>query len=151
MAATLDPTLRRDFDLPEEDEEYLEALGLPWETAVLTEGGSRALWLFIHDFPLPTGYSPKHEQGSVALERATAGVRVTGYPGGALDMVYFHPPLRRTDGRDIPNLGDLTLDGRLFQQWSRHYTPTNPFRVGIDNIGTHLGLVEEWLSREFRR
>lgn len=150
MAAAM-PTLRREFDLPEEDEEYLEARGLPWETAVVIEGSARALWLFVHDFPIPPGYSPKHEPGSTPPATALAGVRVTGYPGGALDMVYFHPPLRRTDGRAISNLGELTLDGKQFQQWSRHYTQANPFRVGVDSIGTHLSLVEEWLLREFRR
>jgi hypothetical protein len=151
MAATAQPALRREFDLPEEDEEYLEARGLPWETAVIMEGGTRSLWLFIHDFPLPPGYSSKQDPGSTPLNTAIAGIRVTGYPGGALDMVYFHPPLRRTDGRPIPNLGDLMLDGKAFQQWSRHYTAANRFRIGIDNIGTHLSLVEEWLYREFRR
>jgi len=44
--------LRRDFDLPEEDREHLDARGLPWET--VSEGNNQ--WLLIHDFPIPEGY-----------------------------------------------------------------------------------------------
>ena len=143
--------LRREFDLPAEDEEYLDGRGVEWETAVVMEGGSRALWLFVYEFPLPPGYCAVADEARTNLTTATLGVRVTGYPAGALDMAYFYPPLRRTDGRAIPNLGDIALDGKVFQQWSRHYTPANPFRVGIDSIGTHLSLVEEWLRREFGR
>jgi hypothetical protein len=142
------PRVRRDFDLPEEDEQDLEARELEWETVVLTEGGAQSHWLFIRNFPLPPGYSSSYAS---AIGAAIIGIRVSGYPGAALDMVYIHPALRRTDGRAIPNVGDITLDGKPFQQWSRHYTPANPFRVGIDGLTTHLRLVEEWLLREFRR
>lgn len=142
---------RRQFDLPEEDIESLNQRGLRWETVLLLESGQQALWVFIHEFPLPRGYAGRSTTGVVPCERATVGIRVTGYPGGALDMAYFCPPLSRADGRPINNLGDMELDGRTFQQWSRHYTPANPFRVGIDTIGTHLSLVEEWLERELSR
>ncbi len=148
------PTLRRQFDLPEEDVEALDVRGLRWETVLLTEVGqeAQAFWVFIHEFPLPKGYAGLSPTGTpVPLDKATVGIRVTGYPGGALDMAYFCPPLSRADGCTINNLGDMPLGGQTFQQWSRHYTPANPFRVGIDTIGTHLNLVEEWLLRELSR
>jgi hypothetical protein len=151
MGAAAQPTLRREFDLPEEDEDYLNARGLPWETAAVTEQGARGLWLFVHEFPLPAGYARADDPNSSPIAIATLGIRLTGYPGGALDMAYFQPPLKRVDSRPIPNLGVLLIDEKSFQQWSRHYTQSNPFRVGVDSISTHILLVEEWLQREFRR
>ena len=146
METLTNAPLRREFDLPEEDEEFLQALALPWETAVVVEGSSRALWLFIHDYAIPAGYSAS---GSTSpLQTVTLGIRVTGYPSTALDMVYVHPPLRRSNGQAIAAVGDLVLDGRTFQQWSRHYSSTNQFRIGFDNIGTHLSLADEWLRKE---
>lgn len=146
METAIKAPLRREFDLPEEDEEFLQALGLPWETAVIAEGSSRALWVFIHDYPLPAGYSASGSASS--LETVMLGIRVTGYPSTALDMVYVHPPIRRSSGQAIAAVGELTLDGRTFQQWSRHYSSNNQFRIGFDNIGTHLSLADEWFRKE---
>lgn len=146
-----DTVLRRQFELPAEDEEYLDAHGYTWETVVIIEGDGRALWLFLQRYPLPSGYCGMVADALQQLENTTIGIRVTGYPGGALDMAYFYPPMRRADGKTIPAVSDLTLDGKTYQQWSRHYTPVNPFRVGIDSISTHLGVVDEWLRREFHR
>jgi hypothetical protein len=132
-------TRRRQFRLPEEDTEYLDALGLPWETIV--EGNSR--WVLLHDYPLPTGYGQTH---------ATLAVQISAcYPDGELDMVYFQPHLHRSDCRQIGALSDHRLDGNTWQRWSRHRTPENPWRVGVDNLAAHLMLVEYWLAREFEK
>lgn len=130
--------LRCDFDLPEEDREYLDARGIPWET--VTE--RQIQWLLIRDFPIPEGYNHRS---------VTAAIRVTtNYPTAGLDMVYFHPSLARVNGIHIGAIqGTQNIDSRTFQQWSRHRTGANPWRAGLDNISTHLGLVEEWLLREF--
>ena len=130
--------LRRAFDLPEEDREHLDARGLPWET--VSEKDNQ--WLLIHDFPIPEGYSHRS---------VTAAIRIpANYPTAGLDMVYFHPSLAREDGIHIrATEGTVAVDGRTFQQWSRHRTAANPWRPGIDQISTHLSLVEEWLLREF--
>ena len=40
------------------------------------------------------------------------------------------------------------LDGKQYQQWSRHRTAANPWRPGLDNVGTHLIQVDSWLQRE---
>lgn len=130
--------LRKHFDLPEEDQEHLDARGLPWEA--VSEGGNQ--WLLIRNFPVPKGYN----NGSV-----TAAVRIpANYPNAGLDMVYFHPTLSRTDGIRIPATeGTVYIDNSIFQQWSRHRTVVNPWRPGVDQVSTHLSLVEEWLLREF--
>lgn len=142
---------RRQFDLPEDDAAWLDANGLRWESVVVKEGGAEALWLFLHAYPIPAGYAVTTPSGLVTVEQSLVGVRVTGYPGGDLDMVYFHPPLQRLDSKAIHSVSDLSVDGKPFQQWSRHYTSANPFRRGVDNIGTHLALMEEWLRRELAR
>lgn len=132
--------LRRDFDLPEEDEENLDARGLPWEA--VNEGAFH--WLLIHDFPVPHGYN---------VRAVTVAIQIpTNYPVAGLDMAYFSPALLREDGVPIPATdATITIQNRPFQRWSRHRTSENPWRPGIDNVATHLALVEEWLQQEFRK
>lgn len=130
--------LRRDFQLPPEDVQFLEDYGLPWET--ISDG---SLWVLIHEFRTP-GYNH---------EKATAAIRIeTGYPHAALDMVYFYPPLARQDGRPInATEGTQSIGGKSYQRWSRHRTPQNPWVVGQDNLGSHIILIEDWLAREFKK
>ena len=136
---TMSQSLRRQFDLQEEDTEYLDAKGLPWET--LNEGGT--LWLLVHEWPVPDGYN---------VPKVSVAVRLVGYPNGALDMAYFKPALSRTDGVPIRATSAVqTIDGTPWQRWSRHRTAQNPWRPGVDSIATHLALVEHWLEREFVR
>jgi hypothetical protein len=131
--------VRRQFTLPEFDHEHLESRGVAWET--LTCDGLQ--WLLIHKFPIPSGYN---------VECAMAALQIPpSYPDAQIDMVYFHPQLARVDGRAIPNLTDQPLDGKTFQRWSRHRQGETPWRVGVDDVGTHLLLVEEWLRRELRK
>ena len=65
-------------------------------------------------------------------------------------MVYFSPALALTSGRAIRQLSPLTIDGKSYQQWSRHRTPENPWRIGLDNVGTHLLQTDDWLQRELK-
>ncbi|MBN8853701.1 MAG: multiubiquitin domain-containing protein [Sphingobacteriales bacterium] len=130
-------SLKRDFSLPEEDEEYLNSLKLPWET--VQDG--QAQWVLIHSYTIPTGYNK---------ERVLLGVRITpNYPDAQLDMLYFSPALSRTDGIAIGAVSPLTITGVGFQQWSRHRTAGNPWRPGVDNLSTHVPLAEMWLKQEF--
>jgi hypothetical protein len=126
--------MRRDFDLGPEDAGALDALGLPWEA--IRSGPSR--WILIHDYPIPPGYN---------LARAQAAIRLDTYPPGIIDMVYFHPPLARTDGKTINNLSALSIDNKDFQQWSRHYG----WRPGVDTLASHIRRIRGWLSHEFRK
>ena len=130
--------MRREFQLPEEDIHFLDSYGLPWE-AVKSNG----LWVLIHNFPtLHQGYNHNHVTTAVRIE--------TGYPNAALDMVYFHPHLSRTDGKEIKaTKANQNIDGKKFQRWSRHYTPQNPYDMSQPNLGNHILTIEDWLLREF--
>lgn len=131
---------RRDFELLEEDEEFLESLGLFWETVRAADNVS---WLLVHGYKIIEGYN---------VDTATLAINlVPGYPTSQLDMVFFNPPLARDDGQSISNLSDLTIDGKTFQQWSRHRTEANPWRANVDNLSTHYPLAEAWLKKEFEK
>jgi len=131
--------VRQDFLLPEEDMEWLQSLGRPYE--LVQENGVRRVVL--HEWPVPEGYT---------ADRVSINVRIdAGYPDSQIDMAYFYPPLARRDGATIRSLADDQFDGRNWQRWSRHRTPANPWRPGIDNLSTHFVLVHEWLVREFRK
>jgi hypothetical protein len=131
--------LRREFDLLMEDQKFLKEYGLEWETIV---DGSQ--WVLLHGFPTHEGYNHP---------RVTAAIRMeTGYPQTALDMVYFFPALARKDGKPIgATQANQQLDGKSFQRWSRHRTAQNPWKPGIDGLGSHVILIEDWLAREFEK
>lgn len=124
--------MRREVVLPAADLAVLDAMGLAWETAAA--GGAN--WLFVHRWPVPPGYT---------ATEATLGVRLAAYPNGVLDMVYFSPPLARSDGKPVVGLSLTSVDGRTFQQWSRHY----PWTAGVDSLSRHLRRAGAWLRQEF--
>ena len=129
--------LAHSFALPKYDEDYLNSLGLPWET--IREGGNQ--WLVIHDWRIPQGYTV----GKVAV----ALLIPQQYADTQIDMVYFRPALSRSDGKAIGALSPTSIQGEQFQRWSRHRTSANPWHPGIDDVASHLTLVDEWLRREF--
>jgi len=134
-ASSETPSPRRDFRLPEDDEDYLNTLGLRWETVV--ERGVR--WVILHDHPLPAGYTAK---------TVTIAIRIEGgYPPGKLDMAYFLPPLARADGVAIRKTEMHNIDGGTYQRWSRHY----PWREVIDTFATHHLHIKDWLEAEPKR
>lgn len=128
--------MRKQFQLSEEDEQCLAALGLEWEAIV--ENNTK--WLVVRSFPVPEGYN--HREADAALRIAPS------YPDDQIDMVYFSPALALTNGKPIRQLTPHPLDGKQYQQWSRHRTAANPWRPGLDNICTHLLQVTNWLERE---
>lgn len=132
--------LRRDFELLPEDEQFLKDYGLPWETVA---DGSQ--WVLIHNFP------SQHEGYNHAT--VTIAIRLeTGYPNVQLDMVYVHPPLARRDGVPIGATdAKQAIGGSSYQRWSRHRTPGHPWKVGQDNLGSHILLIEDWFMREFEK
>jgi hypothetical protein len=133
------PLLRREFRLPQPDEEYLNALGLAWETVI--DGGTR--WLFIKEWKIPTGYN--YSATTLAL------LIPDNYSDSQIDMVYFRDHLARTDARPIGAIGTQQIAGLPWQRWSRHRTPQHPWRIGVDDVASHLSLVDDWLSREFAK
>lgn len=128
--------MRQQFHLPSDDEEYLNARSLSWETVI----SNRVQRVIVYDFPVPPGYDRNNVDLNLRIQ--------TGYPDTQIDMVYFHPPLARSDGRPIKAVSTEQFDGKQWQQWSRHRSAANPWRPGIDCIATHLSLVEEWLKKE---
>lgn len=133
------PCLHQDFRLPESDEAYLNGLGLLWEARV--DGANR--WLIINDWVVPGGYN--YDKVSLAL------LIPANYSDSQIDMVYFRENLARRDGKPIGALSSQVICDATWQRWSRHRTVTNPWRAGIDDIASHLGLVDEWLRREFEK
>lgn len=130
---------RLDFKLLPADLAFLNSLGLRWE-AVL-EG--RVMCVVIYDWPLPQGYN---------VDAADVHVRMTeGYPDAQIDMAYFAPALARRDGRGINGLSSLQFDGRQWQQWSRHRTANSPWRIGEDDLSTHMQYVYAWLEAELQK
>lgn len=131
--------LRRDFDLSDEDRQFLETYGLPWET--ILDGSP---WVLIHEMATPDGYNERQVTAAIRME--------TGYPHAELNMVYFLPPITRVDGKPIGCTEvRQTIDGKDFQRWSRHRTPQNPWNPEEDCLETHVCLIEDWLEREFEK
>jgi hypothetical protein len=124
------------FEMPEEDTQCLDAMGLEWETII--EGNVR--WLIFPTYPIPDAYN---------VSSASAAIRIkSSYPDEDIDMVYFSPPLSLKSGKFIRQLSLTTIDGKTYQQWSRHRTSANPWRQGLDNACTHMLQVDDWLARE---
>ncbi len=130
---------RRHFDLPQEDLDWLDNSAGRFE--LVAEGG--VLRVVIYGFPVPPGYRQRQVDVNVRIE--------PGYPDTQIDMVYVYPALERTDGRTISATCLDPFDGKEWQRWSRHRTPANPWRPGVDNLATHFGLVEHWFLRELTR
>jgi hypothetical protein len=129
------PEPRRQFTLTVEDEAALNRMGYPWET--LKEGDAQ--WLLIHKRPVVSGYT---------LDRACVALNIhPGYPDVQIDMAYFHPDLTPVKPRTINNLSAHQIDGKQWQRWSRHRTPANPWRPGIDDVESHLEQVDHWLRK----
>lgn len=133
------PQLRRQFAPMANDRQYLDSTGLRWET--LEDSQVKAL--VFYDWPLPLGYN---------VPIANVHVRISaGYPDAQIDMAYFTPSLSRADGKNIGALSELSFDGQQWQQWSRHRTPISVWRPGVDDLSTHMALVDDWLTAELRK
>jgi len=129
--------MKMDFQLPEEDVNFLDGLGLTWET--VNDKGMQ--WVTIHGYPVAPGYIHQKVSVSIKIE--------TGYPRSPLDMAYFFPALQRLDGNTINAICGQLIDGVQYQRWSRHRTPQNPWREGVDDLSTHMTLVSFWFEQEF--
>jgi hypothetical protein len=129
---------RRQFSLPADDVAWLDAQGFHYE--LVLEGVPRVV---VYNFALPPGYT---------TDRVDVNVRIEpGYPDAQIDMAYFYPALARKNGRPIGATSPDGFDGKVWQRWSRHRTPKNPWRPGVDNLSTHFALIEHWLTRELAK
>jgi E2/UBC family protein E/multiubiquitin len=129
---------RRQFEMSETDEMFLDSLGLRWEALLI--GAER--WIVVYDFPIPDGYNVRKADLAVFI--------APGYPNAQLDMAYFEPHLSRP-GRNINGLSLRAIGERNFQQWSRHRTGTSAWRPGEDDLGTQVLYIENFLQAELKR
>ena len=118
-----------------EDVEYLDGnYRNDWE--IIPEGPGKNV-LVIKHFPIPEKYRNEKE--------ATLMILIpSGYPGSALDMFYFYPPLKRVDGIQIHGLAQESHVETLWQRWSRHYR----WEPGKDSIVSHVEYVKRQLLSE---
>lgn len=130
---------QRQFRLPSADEQFLDENFGRWET--ISESGSQ--WIMVRDFELPQGFTAATSDMAIQLS--------AGYPDAALDMAYFYPPLQRSDAKGIPQVISQSIEGKMWQRWSRHRTGANPWIPGEDNIATHVAYVRSFLDDEFRK
>jgi len=134
---------RRTFAMLEEDLNYLEGLGLVWETVVepaASPGAVARRWLLIKGYPLPAGYTARFTD--LALEIPPT------YPQAQIYGFYANPAPALVNGRTIPNTQLTgTISGIPFIGWSR-YRAGQPWNPDVDNVVTQLALVEASLAKE---
>lgn len=127
----------RAFDLLDADEEYLDRLGLRWETVIEVD---ERRWLLIHNYPLTDGYTV--ERTLLALEVPPT------YPQAALYGFYAFPPLALKSGHEIPS---TQLRGKIrgheFHGWSRNRGAV-AWNTAKDNVVTQLALADEAMAKE---
>ncbi|MCS4092640.1 multiubiquitin domain-containing protein [Rhizobium sp. BK176] len=128
---------RQDFPLFEVDEEYLDSLGLLWETRV--DGKFR--WLIIRGYTVPQGYTVSSTTLALHLPAS--------YPEAQIDMFYVNPPLQLASGGAIAATESSQAIGNTsFQRWSRHRGAGSVWNPLKDNVITHLALVESAIAKE---
>lgn len=121
------------MSLPEDDMDFLNSdYRDQWEE--LSQPGKTGL--LIREYSLPEGYIPRKTSLMLLIPDS--------YPGGAIDMFYFDPSIKRQDGIGISALSDELCFDRQWQRWSRHYH----WRPGIDNISTHITYISNELISE---
>lgn len=132
-----DPSPQRvQFKLLPGDLAFVNSLQLRWE-AVLD---GKVMCVIIYGWPLPPGYNVVVADVHVPMTQ--------GYPDTQIDMAHFAPALARRDGRSINRVSSMSFDGREWQQWSRHRTANSPWRIGEDDLSSHMGYVFAWLEAE---
>lgn len=130
---------RRSFKLPPEDDHFLNGTFGFWETVI--EANVR--WAILEKFRLPDGFD---------VQEATIALRIAPtYPDDQIDMAYFYPSIFRADGKAVRGLSPLNLDGKVWQQWSRHRVGNDAWRPDIDGIETHLLYVSAFLKGELKK
>ncbi len=134
--------MKRDFYLPEKDRDYLDNLGLKYET--LKSNGRQ--FVIIYDYFVNQDYY-KIEKGGDNVDVLL--LIPSGYPNSQIDMASFYPHLQRVDKKPIPNIHHFyNVKHRKWQTWSRHRSGLAVWDPEIDFIGTHMEYVESFLQKE---
>lgn len=133
---------RRLFDLLVPDEHFLNNLSLRWETIIETVApNQQRRWLLVHNYPVPAGFTVDYTV--LALEIPPT------YPGAQIYGFYTNPPLALKSGRTIPSTQlSAEILGVTFNGWSRHRGRQFPWNPTIDNVATHMALVDAAMAKE---
>ena len=127
--------MRRQFQLPQGDINTLEASGLAWESVVEPTGQ----WVLIQQRPLPAGFN---------IARTDVGLAIPpSYPDAQIDSVLFRDCPCPVNGAHLSKVTHYRLDGCSWHHFCRHRSKLNPWRPGLDDIASHLALVDYWLLK----
>lgn len=100
-------------------------------------------WLILRSCKLPDGFNARVADVAFLIPKS--------YPASQLDMFYFFPELKRNDGEPIGALSSQTLEGKLYQRWSRHRSGQNSWDPEVDNIQSHYEMMMSCLKEEFKK
>lgn len=130
------------FRLPKKDVDYLNSLGVKWESGTDDNGN----YVIIHDVGIDTNYYHVDSGGDKVN---ILFMLPSGYPNSQIDMSSFCPDLTRTDGQSIPNLHRFyEVKNYNWQTWSRHRTGGEYWNPETDGIASHLAYTDLFLQRE---
>lgn len=129
----------RQFRLLPADEAFLDGAYPGWQAVI----ENARQWILLPGYKLPTGYTQ-------SLVNLAIEVPPT-YPMAQLDMFYLCPAGVLVTGVAIPATEACeSVQGKQYQRWSRHRSGRSVWRPGVDNVMTHLALVESALLKEVR-
>lgn len=127
----------RGFSVLPIDSVYLDANHPCWQA--INEAGRQ--WLLLPNYVLPEGFSSATV--TLALEIPPT------YPAQQIDMFYLYPRVALASGAAIPATeAEQQIAGTPYQRWSRHRGPGTPWLMGVDNVMTHMALVESAIYKE---
>lgn len=123
------------MSLPLNDQAYLEARGLTFETT----SESNMTCVLLRGYPLPEGYDRSRSDLLLRLS--------PGYPDVPPDMWWFDPPVKLSNGRVVQATECIEQHlGRSWQRWSRHFNQRQ-WRSGVDCLESFLALIRKELER----
>jgi hypothetical protein len=115
--------------LPAADQQYLDERSIHHDLQI--DGGM--VCVVLAGWSLPAGLSAT---GVDVLIRLPGG-----YPDVAPDMWWVDPPLRRSDGTEIPATQVMEPHlGRQWQRWSRHFA-AGQWQSGVDGLESYIALI----------
>jgi hypothetical protein len=134
------PSTIRQFHLLPTDEAYLDSTHPGWQAILQSE----RQWVILPKYNMPAGYSI--DIVALAIEIPST------YPMQQVDMFYLFPEVALSSGAVIPATEHRELvQGNSYQRWSRHRGGSSVWRPGVDNVITHLALVESALLKEVQQ
>ena len=113
----------------------------PINPSILKESGFN--WVIFRDLRVPEGYNVSTVDAAILIP--------SNYPAARLDMIYFFPHLTRSDNKPIGAVTPRSIEGKIYQRWSRHRSASNPWNPEKDNLKSHLELMLTCLIDEFNK